>query len=248
MTRVLAVFGRTDLRLLRRDSLAITVLLGPFGYAAIIWFLPRITEFVADRWNVDIAAYHSVIISGFCVLGPPILVGAITAMQLLDDREQNTIAALRVTPVPPSAYPLYRMLVAFVLCAVSVAASLAITTALSPSEWLRSLPVAVLSGLLAPVIGLPMSTLGRNKVEGLAVLRVVGMAVFTLPLVPFFMLDSPWQVAFGVLPPYWPARTFWAAMDGGHYWPYVLVGAAYLAAANVVVLRWFRRRVVGGQA
>lgn len=247
MKRAMVAFGRNDLRLVGRDSLAIAVLLGPFIYAAIIWFLPRFTEFAADRWNFDLVPYHSVIISGFCVLGPPMLVGAITAMRLLDDRDQQTLAALRVTPAPPNAYPAYRMAVAFALCTVTVVASLAVTVALPLEVWVRSLPVSVMAGLLAPVIGLPMSTLGRNKIEGLAVMRVVGIIVFTVPLLPFFFLDSPWQLAFGVLPPYWPVRAFWSAMDGGTFWPYVLAGTAFLVVVNALLLRWFRGRVNTGQ-
>jgi fluoroquinolone transport system permease protein len=246
MKRAMAAFGRNDLRLVGRDSLLIAVLLGPFMYAAIIWFLPRITDFVAGRWDFNLVPYHSVIISGFCVLGPPMLVGAVTAMQMLDDRDQHTLSALRVTPAPPNAYPAYRMVVAFVLCTVTVAASLAVTLALPLQVWVRSLPVAVMAGLLAPVIGLPMSTLGRNKIEGLAVMRVVGIIVFTVPLLPFFFLDSPWQLAFGILPPYWPVRAFWSAMDGGTFWPYVLGGTAYLVLVDVLLLRWFRSRISNG--
>ncbi|RDI44423.1 ABC transporter permease [Nocardia mexicana] len=239
----LTAFARNDLRFLRRDSLMIGVLLGPFVYAAFIWFLPRITEFVSREWDFDLGPYHSLLISAFCVLGPPMLIGAITAMQLLDDRDQHTLSALRVTPMPPAAYPAYRMLVAFAVCTITTAASLAVTFALPLEVWLRSLPVAVLSGLLAPVIGLPMSVLGRNKIEGLAVMRVIGLVVFTVPLAPFFFLDNPWQLAFGVLPPYWPVRVFWSAMDGGPYWPYILGGIAVLLMTNTALLQWFRARM-----
>jgi fluoroquinolone transport system permease protein len=88
-----------------------------------------------------------------------------------------------------------------------------------------------------------MTSLARNKIEGLAVMRVIGLAVFTVPMIPFFVLDSPWQLAFGVLPPYWPVRAFWSAFDGGTYWPYVVGGLLYNAALVVVLLRVVTKRL-----
>lgn len=61
------------------------------------------------------------------VLGPPLLLGAVLALQLLDERDQNTLAALRVTPVPPRTYPAYQAGVTAALTAVSVLASLAVS-------------------------------------------------------------------------------------------------------------------------
>ena len=88
-----------------------------------------------------------------------------------------------------------------------------------------------------------MSALGRTKIEGLAVMRVLGPAVFTLPVIPFFLQHTPWQLAFGVLPPYWPVRAFWSAYDGGTYWPYVTVGLAYNLALVLLLLRTTTRRL-----
>jgi fluoroquinolone transport system permease protein len=62
-------------------------------------------------------------------------------------------------------------------------------------------------------------------------------------MLPFFFLDEPWQLAFGVLPPYWPVRAFWAAYDGGSYWPYVLIGLLYNAALSVTLLSAVTRRL-----
>jgi fluoroquinolone transport system permease protein len=238
-----ATFGRNDLRTFRRDSMLVTVMLGPFLYAAALWFLPAGTEHVSREYAFDLVPYHSAIISAFCVLGPPLLLGAVLALQLLDERDQNTLVALRVTPVPPAVYPAYRAGVTIALTTVSVLASLAITGQVGGQTLVLSVPIALMAGLLAPVLGFTMSSLGRNKIEGLAVMRVIGLAVFTLPMIPFFFLDSPWQLAFGLLPAYWPVRAFWSAFDGGTYWPYVVGGLLYNAALVVALLRVVVRRL-----
>ncbi len=239
----LATFGRNDLRTVRRDSMLVTVMLGPFLYAAALWFLPAVTGYLARIYAFDLVPYHSAIISAFCVLGPPLLLGAVLARQLLDERDQNTLAALRVTPLPPATYPAYRAGVTVVLTTFSVLASLAVSGRVDAGTLALSVPIALMAGLLAPVLGFVMSSLGRNKIEGLAVMRVIGLAVFTVPMIPFFLLDSPWQLTFGVLPAYWPVRAFWSAYDGGSYWPYVAAGLVYTSAVAAALLRVVTRKL-----
>jgi fluoroquinolone transport system permease protein len=239
----LATFARNDLRTVRRDSMLVTVLLGPFLYAAALWFLPALTDYVARTYAFDLVPYRSAIVSAFCVLGPPLLLGAVLALQLLDERDQNTLAALRVTPLPPATYAAYRAGLTIALTTFSVLASLAISGQVNTRTLVLSVPIALMAGLLAPVLGFVMSSLGRNKIEGLAVMRVIGLAVFTVPMIPFFMLDSPWQLAFGVLPAYWPVRAFWSAFDSGSFWPYVVAGLLYNAVLVVVFLRVVTRRL-----
>ena len=242
-TGFIATFGRNDLRTVRRDSMLVTVMLGPFLYAAALWFLPALTDHIARAYAFDLVPYHSAIVSAFCVLGPPLLLGAVLSLQLLDERDQNTLAALRVTPVPPGAYPAYRAGSTILLTTFSVLASLVVSGQVDARTLALGVPIALMAGLLAPVLGFVMTSLARNKIEGLAVMRVIGLAVFTVPMIPFFVLDSPWQLAFGVLPPYWPVRAFWSAFDGGTYWPYVVGGLLYNAALVMVLLRVVAKRL-----
>ena len=51
--------------------------------------------------------------------------------------------------------------------------------------------------------------------------RALGMLIAGLPCLPWF-IDSAWNLAFGVLPPYWAAKAFWVASDHGAWWPYLL--------------------------
>lgn len=236
-------FGRHDLRTLGRDSLLAVVVLGPFIYAVALWFLPSATDLARARWALELTPYHPAIISAFCVLGPPLLLGAVLALQLLDERDTDTLTALRVTPLRPTTYPAYRAVTIGAATAVSVLASLALTGQVPAATLLLSIPVAVIAGLLAPVLGLLMATLGRTKIEGLAVMRVIGLAVFTLPIIPFFLRHTPWELVFGLLPAYWPVRAFWSAYDGSTYWPYVVGGLTYNLAVVLLLLRAVTRRL-----
>jgi fluoroquinolone transport system permease protein len=245
LIRAFRTFGRHDLRTLGRESLLVMVAVGPFLYAVALWFLPAATDLVRDQWSIDIGPYRSAIISAFCILGPPLLLGAVLALQLLDERDQHTLTALRVTPIPTLTYPTYRAVTITAATTISVLASLALTGQVPLATLALSIPVALIAGLLAPVLGLLMAAAGRTKIEGLAMMRVIGLAVFTLPIIPFFLQHTPWQLAFGVLPAYWPVRAFWSAYDGGTYWPYVLGGLAYNLALVILLLRVVSRRLAG---
>lgn len=242
MSNVWAAFGRNDLRNVRRDTMLIGVLVGPFFYAIALWFVPPLTRFAAGAWNFDLVPYHSLIVSAFTVLGPAVLLGNLCALQLLDEKDQHTLTALRVTPTPPSAFPVYRGVMTIGLVTTSTVAVLALSRLVSGEVVAKGIAVGVVGGLLAVITALLMAGPAASKVEGLAIGKALGLPLMVIPLIPFFILDSPWQLAFGVLPSYWPARALWAAMDGGAFWPYIAGGLVYNSALALLLLRAFGRR------
>ncbi|MGW0520346.1 ABC transporter permease [Crossiella sp. NPDC003009] len=242
MNTLIRTFGRNDLRAIRGDTMLVTVLLAPVIYAAGLWAVPAVTRFAAASWALDLTPYHPLIVSALGVLGPAMVLGSLCGLLLLDDKDQRTLLALRVTPAPRSAYPAYRALTTVLLATVAVELTLVLSGLLTGAALVKGIGVAALTGLLSVLIGLTMGALAGNKVEGIAIIKGLGMLVAAIPLIPFFLLDSPWQLAFGVLPSYWPARALWAAMDGGVFWPYLLGGLAYNALLMVVLLRITARR------
>ena len=102
---------------------------------------------------------------------------------------------------------------------------------LSAEFWSRAvvpalIPIGLLSGLSAVVTLLLIVAVASNKIQGIAMIRALGMLIAGLPCLPWF-IDSAWNLAFGVLPPYWAAKAFWVASDHGMWWPYLVVGVVY---------------------
>jgi fluoroquinolone transport system permease protein len=64
------------------------------------------------------------------------------------------------------------------------------------------------------------------------------MLIAGLPCLPWF-IDSQWNLAFGVLPPYWAAKTFWVASEHGTWWPYLVAGTVYNLAVAWLLFRRF---------
>lgn len=241
MWTTVAAFGRNDIRNIRRDTMLAGIVFGPFLYSVMMWLLPPITRLLDRLYGFDLVPYYPLAISGFQILGPAAVLGCIGGMLLLEDKDQRTLSALRVTPAPPLAYPLYRVLLLIAITPVFEIAALALSRRMDSESIVAAIPITVVAGATTAILATTIALLAKNKVEGLALFRAAGMLVFMVPLVPWF-IDSPLGLLFGVLPPFWPAKAFWVMMDGGNHWPYTLTGAAYGAVLVVLLLRRLSRR------
>jgi fluoroquinolone transport system permease protein len=167
-----------------------------------------------------------------------IIVGGLAALLVLDEIDAGTLTALRVTPVPLSTFFAYRAGTVMVVTTVYVVATLSFSGMVEPGVIPILIPIGLLAGLSAVVTLLLIVAVASNKIQGIAMLRALGMLNAGLPCLAWF-IDSDWNLAFGVLPPYWAAKAFWVASDHGTWWPYLLVGVVYNLAVAWPLFRRF---------
>ncbi|RDH75224.1 ABC transporter permease [Mycolicibacterium moriokaense] len=243
--RALAAFGRNDIRGTYRDPLLVMIVLAPVIWTSgVAWLTPVFTEMLARRYGFDLVPYYPLVLTAFLVLTSVIIVGGLGAFLVLDEVDAGTLAALRVTPVPLRDYFSYRAGTVIAITTVYVLATTYFSGLLAPGMLPALLPIGVLSGLCAVVCLLLIVSVANNKIQGLAMVRGIGMLIAGLPCLPWF-IDSAWNLAFGVLPPYWPAKAFWVASAHGTWWPYVAVGAVYNVALAWLLFRRFQARRTG---
>ncbi len=232
-------FGRNDIRGTYRDPLLIMIVLAPVIWTSGVAFLtPRFTEMLSERYGFDLVSYYPLILTAFLLLTSIIIVGGLAAFLVLDEVDAGTLTALRVTPVPLSALFIYRAATVMVVTTVYVIATMSFSGILEPGLVPALIPIGLLSGLSAVVSLLLIVVMANNKIQGLAALRALGMLIAGLPCLPWF-IDSGWNLAFGVLPPYWAAKAFWVASDHGAWWPYLLGGVVYNLAVAWPLFRRF---------
>lgn len=242
MMRAVTAFGKNDLKNVGRDSLLLQVMLVPFLFVVPVRLLvPPIESYLQSSFGFDLAPYYPLILSFFFVLNIPLLFGALTGFLILDERDDDTLTALRVTPVSMTSYAGYRVLAAVTMSFLYILLTLPLTGLVSASLLPDLIPVALIAGLFSVFVGLFLAAFASNKVEGLAFMKGVGWLMIG-PLAAYFV-PGRWELLFGVLPTYWPARAFWVAGEGGNYWPYLLVGAAYALLLVVLLLAQFRKRL-----
>lgn len=238
MTRPTTAFAANDLRAVGRDPLLATLLLVPWlMVAGVRLVVPPVTAWLAADAGVDLVTWYPLIASLFFVLQLPLLLGALGGLLVLDERDDATLTALRVTPVTLACLLAYRGAAVAGLSAVFLVVCLRLS-GLAPPPLSALVPVALLAALGAPLTGLLLVAFAANKVEGLALVK--GLGVLMLGPAAAFFVRSPWQLLAGLLPTYWPAKAYWQASAGAATWPFLLAGLA----CQALLITWLARRAM----
>lgn len=213
---------RSDLRNVSRDSLSLFMAIYPFILAVVMrWLLPVATDGLSARFGLVLSQYNPLILTFFGLLVMPALFGTILGFLLLDERDNNTIVAIQVTPLSTAGFFGYRLLQPMLLTILGTLVIVPIINIADVLLW-QLLPLAFVSALSAPLYGLLLASLANNKVQGLAVSK--GIGTFLMGPILAWFVSPPWQWLFGILPNYWSAKALWLLLDGKPYWGYLIIG------------------------
>ena len=238
--RIIKGLGPIDAKTVGRDSLLRGMIGLPLLIALLARFVvPILARRIGEAIGFDLAAYQAKIMSAALLLIAPAICGLVIGFLLLDQRDDRTLAALQVTPLPPRAYLAYRLAAPMLLSLIMTVAAFPIA-GLAGAGMPAVLLAAMAAAPLAPLIALGLAAFAENKVQGLALLK--GASVLLIAPIAALFVPAPWQWALGVAPTYWPARLYWAlgAGEPGR-WAYLLAGLAYQALLLAALLRRFER-------
>lgn len=238
MTAVRSLFV-SDMRKILRDPLLRFLLIYPWILGLVMrWLVSFVTAELVDTF--DLVLYHVLIASFFGILITPALAGYVIGFLLLDERDDQTLAALQVTPLSVNQYIGLRVAVPMVMSIVSTWIVLALMN-LTPVSNLRLLPIGVLAALEAPLYALLLSSLANNKVQGLAIMKGMGI-LFLAPFVAWFV-PLPWQWLLSIFPTYWPVKAFWLQEAGQAWGGVITIGLIIHVIYLVLLLRRFQKIV-----
>jgi fluoroquinolone transport system permease protein len=182
---------------------------------------------------------YPAIMSCALLLIAPIMSGAIIGFLLLDQRDDRTLIALQVTPLPLDVYLAYRLAAPILVSLIMTLVAFPIA-GLAGMGMLRVALAAMAAAPLAPLTALALAVFAENKVQGLALMKAANILLIA-PLAASF-ISPPWQWAFAIAPTFWPARLL-LALQGGepHAWLLLAGGLAYQGVLLMALLRRFRR-------
>ncbi len=237
---VLRSLGPIDIRSVRRDSALSWMIFIPILSALVLrWGVPPLTARLLERNGFDLAPYYPVILAYFFVVMCPITFGVLIGFLLLDEKDDNTLTALQVTPLSLNSYLAYRVAIPVVLTIVLMFVIFPLAN-LGPFDPMVILVSAIAAAPMAPMFALFLAAQAQNKVQGFALMKLAGIVLFA-PILAFFV-QSGWELAFGVVPTYWPMKVYWLLEAGEPgVWPYVLVALFYQSVVTVVFVRRFNR-------
>ena len=236
--QVVRALGPIDVQSVRRDSLWRWMLLLPLLLgAAVRWVIPDVMSRIGALIQLELLPYYPAVASFALLLITPIMVGALIGFLLLDQRDDLSLAALQVTPLPMRSYLAYRLTVPMLLSFGLTVGALPLA-GMAAAGVVPVLLAALAATPLAPIYALALASLAANKVQGFALMKAFG-AWYLIPVIAYFV-PAPWQWAFGIMPHFWPAQLYWLAQAGEPlYWLALPIGLAYQAVLLAVLMRRF---------
>lgn len=240
LARAIRAVVVNDTRRLLRDRFLVGTSVYIVGIAlALRWLAPWLQAEILTATAFDITPYLPLGVSYFAVVNASVLTGMVGGFLLLETKEERTLTAMRVSPIP-LAVPVGTLCVAVYVLGAAITVGLGLALGIgSPS--IGAMGVAALVG--APtgiVMMLLLADIASNKVEAFAAMKMTSF----LGLVPIgaYFLPEPWQFLAGVAPPYWACKIWWTATDSNGDWAWM--AAAGFAVSGVwiaVLLRRFTR-------
>ena len=202
----------------------------PFGLRSFVWLRP---------WEAQIVT--------FCVMQIGILMGAVTAFMILDDRDESSLQALMATPLSQRRYLVFRLGIPVVYTFVLSLVLLLI--AKSNLSSIEIIGTSVLNSLLVPLFSLSVTSLASNKVEGLTWVKGINLIAF-LPVASFF-IESGWRKILGIIPTYWIyhynaiAAQLKSQQPEGAWAPFIyfLISFVFLVVCNMVLTVLFSKKI-----
>lgn len=156
----------------------------------------------------------------------PVMFTAAGSMVILDEADLGLARAIAVTPVGRAGYLASRIGVPALLATVYCMA-VTLLFRLSDMNAPRLVLLAVCSGAFSIAAALMISSMAKNKVEGLAYSKLSGLLVLGLPVA--LLVPSPFKYAAAFLPTFWMTEL----ATGGNAWLAIpaLIASALLSAA-----------------
>jgi len=231
-------FLRADRRTLVRDGLLVLLVASVPLLALAMRALATVgQDWVQQRYGVSPEPYLPLIEVLLLVAHTPVVLGSLTGLLLLEDRDAGLFGPLAATRAGLGTLLAYRLGVTAACTTVALALCLPLDGVAHAAGAAGVLATAVAAGAVSVVPALLMAATARNRVQGVAVMKMLGLPLY-LPLATW-QLDGPARWVFAALPTSWAMWASWASTAAGA--AVAAGGAVAVSAACAVPLR---RRVL----
>ena len=239
MNRLLSLITG-DLKNIVRDAMLLLILSAPILILMLLRFgISPAAELIRTQFAFDLTPYLQLIFIFFCCL-VPMLFGMLIGLVFLDEQDENVIQFIAVTPLQRSGY-LRQKFGAPTLAAFLYLSLFFPLSGLADGYWLRFIPLAALLATEVPLCGMFLAGLANNKVEGLALAKVMGIYIVA-PIVGYFV-HSPLQYIAGISPVFWISEAYLSA-SALAYWINFILGVLVHSVLFYFLYRKFTRKIL----
>lgn len=211
------------------------VLLGLIGY----YVIPVIEKGVQPGNPApQIVAMMMILMTGY-------IFGAVTGFTLLDDRDDNVLISLKITPVSVRFYVVLKLLISYVFGVFATVLLIYATGFLPGAPFGNVVLISLVGALQGPAIALIVNSFAKNKVEGFVIMKTSGL-ILIVPVLVFFV--QTWKEVFLVfVPGFWPARLIQMELlptinTNFTFLVYFLAGVVYNVLFAALMMKLFTKK------
>ncbi|SER20338.1 hypothetical protein [Piscibacillus halophilus] len=235
MIKKILILSIGDIKNIQREPLLLFSLLGIFLLTTVVRYgLPVLEDILHHHTSFSLEPHFRIIVS-LTLLMTPFMIGMLYGFIILDERDEGVLLYYTVTPIRKSGYLIARILAPI---AVTFFASFGVILLQGLIEWefITFILIALLLALQSPIITMMLASLASNKVEGLALIKVMNLMLI-IPLIDYF-IDHPMTNLTMIFPVYWPVKLFYE--NNGWF----LLGGLIISLIWLILLnRLFRKRL-----
>ncbi len=190
----------SELRNVLRERMTVLMILMPLVMGGIIRIL--IDREIAEGDVLGVLAVMCALLAGF-------MYGALAGVSLLDDRDDQVLLSIGISPYPLWAYIWFKIGFSFVLAVGAGMALIALPGAVPMSAG-DMLLVSLASAVQVPIVAFLVNAFASNKVEGFVAMKATGFLLL-FPIGGYFFLDAK-EWLFAVAPGHWAAKAVQRAL------------------------------------
>ncbi len=223
-----------------RDPLMKFMLFYPILFGVIgRYFLP----WIADSSGFQISHYQDLILVILTLMTPHIF-GALVGFSILDDRDDNILSSVKITPLSIHQFLSFRLLMVLFFSFIATLFVMWFSDIVDLSIG-SMIAVSFLASLAAPMTGLFINAFSYNKIEGFAVMKGTG-TILVFPIIALFFLDKK-ELFFSFAPGFWPAKALSSLIRGDGvlfltYYQYYFIGLIYVILLNLIIYKVFLQK------
>ncbi len=219
-----------------RFMLIYPIIFGLFGR----YLLPEI----AYMGDFFLEAYADIVLAILAMFIPQIF-GALLGFSLLDERDDNVMPTIRVSPLNLHQYFSFKIVMTLILSFLAAVFVIWFVD-IGGLSWRNILLVSFLASLGTPINAFLINALSRNKIEGFAVMKGIGTLI-VFPIIALFFTDAK-EFFFAFVPAFWPVKAISSLIRGAEALPlnfssYFALGLVYVLILNFFAYRFFLQKI-----
>lgn len=239
MNNMFMSFIKSEIKKWSRDSMMGFMLIYPIIFALLgRYLLPWLTE----KYGFNFAPFTDLILV-VLVLFIPIAYGALIGFSLLEDRDDNVLTNIKVTPLSIHQFLSFRLVGVYILCVIATIFVVWFSNVGDVSIE-KIIAISLLASLEAPISGLLINAFAKNKIEGFAIMKAGG-SIVVFPIVALFFNGAK-ELFFSFAPGFWSAKVISSLVRGGGlyltYNQYFFIGLIYMIILNVLAYSLFIKK------